>query len=104
MALIILDSTKCSLCNKTLKADDEIISWSAFLIPDHKFGEFSDSGMHKSCFENWEHKDEFQYLHSYKPYFDFNDSHIKTMIEKHGMPDRLKEVQAFRKKHPEFKP
>ncbi len=104
MALIILDSTKCSLCKKVLKTEDTIVSWSAFLMPDHKFWKYSDSGMHKSCFENWKHKKEFEYLYHYQPNIDFNSSHIKIMIEKYGIPDWLKEIQKFRKNHPKFNP
>ncbi len=63
MALIFLDSTTCSICNKVLKSDDAVLSLPSFLTNDHKFWKYSDSGMHKSCFEDWEHKEEFKKLY-----------------------------------------
>lgn len=63
MALIFLDSTPCSICNKTLKNEDNILGFASFLTNEHKFWEYSDSGMHKKCFEDWEHKEEFEGLY-----------------------------------------
>ena len=63
MALIFLDSSLCSICNKTLKSNDNILGFASFLTNDHKFWKYSDSGMHKSCFEDWEYKEEFEKLY-----------------------------------------
>lgn len=64
MALIFLDSSTCSLCNNVLKSDDDVLGFASFLTSDHKFWQYSDTGMHKTCFEQWEHKDEFENLYA----------------------------------------
>lgn len=63
MAQIILDSSKCSICGRALKVDENVVSWQAFLDQEHKFWKYSDSGMHKECFEEWEYKKEFEDLY-----------------------------------------
>ena len=39
------------------------------------------------CFQDWNHKEEFEALYNYLPLFDFEDPKVKEMIEKYGMPD-----------------
>ena len=95
MALIISDSSTCSICGEILKSSDDVISWQAFLKPEHKFWKYSDSGMHRYCFEKWEHKDEFDEL--YKSCLDFDALEIKAQIEQYGMPDWLQEIKDYRK-------
>ncbi|CAM1342626.1 hypothetical protein [Tenacibaculum amylolyticum] len=104
MALIITDSTICSICNQTLKHKDSIISWTAFLPQKHHLWKFSDSGMHKNCFEEWEYKSEFIYLSKYQPHLDFESEDIKEMIKKHGYPNWLKQIKKFRQDNPKFIP
>ncbi|WP_272150182.1 hypothetical protein [Tenacibaculum aiptasiae] len=97
MALIFLGKSECSICNKVLKTTDEIIGWSPFLNAKHKFWKYSDSGMHENCFNNWEHKVEFEHLYKYQPLIDFDDPNLKERIKINGMPDWLKEVIEYRK-------
>jgi len=98
MALIILDSSTCSICGKTLKESDAIIGWKAFLKKDHKFWKYSDAGMHQSCFYKWEQKDEFEKLYKFQPLVDFEDPKLKEYIEINGMSDWLKEIKEYREK------
>ena len=100
MAIIIEGKSCCSICGNVLQKDDDIIGFTAFLGPEHRFWKYSDSGMHKSCFENWEHRAEFLHLYNYKPNMDFNDPEVRRMAEKNGMPDWMKKIQAYRKKNP----
>ena len=97
MALLFKESI-CSICEKPLGKQEDIITWTAFLRKEHKFWKYSDSGMHRSCFENWERKEEFEHLYKYQPLIDFDDTELKKRIKKHGKPDWLKEVDEYRKK------
>jgi len=96
MAIIIKGKSKCSICNKVLE-NDHIIGWNAFLNKEHTLWEYSDTGMHKECFNNWKYKEEFEYLYNYQPLIDFNNPKLKEWIKEHGMPDWLKEIQKYRK-------
>lgn len=58
--------------------------------------EYSDSGMHRACFESWEHKGKFEELHKYRPDVDFNDPWLQEQIKEHGMPAWLKEIKEYR--------
>lgn len=40
------------MCSKTLNANEELTSFSAFLPYDHRFGRFSDAAFHKNCFDS----------------------------------------------------
>lgn len=66
---------------------------TAFLPKEHKLWKYSDTGMHKVCFDNWEHKEEFQELYRYMLTVDFDDPYLKEMVEKYGMPDWLKKLE-----------
>ena len=98
MALLFEEST-CSLCNKRLKDSGDIIAWASFLTKEHKFWKYSDSGMHKACFEKWEHKLEFEELYKYQPTIDFDALWVKEVTKMYGMPDWLKEIKAYRAKN-----
>ena len=59
MALLFEDSL-CSICGKRLFSGEEWIAFTHFINDrNHFLFRFSDSGMHKECFENWPHADEF---------------------------------------------
>jgi len=60
MALVIIGMSKCSICGKVISKDDEILATTHF-IADEKdpLWRFSDSPMHRACYERWEHRDEF---------------------------------------------
>jgi hypothetical protein len=97
MALIIIGQSSCSICHEVLKENDDLIAWQAFLKKAHKFWQFSDTGMHKLCFEDWKHRVEFEKLYKYQPTIDFNDPELIKQIEKFGLPDWLKEIKESRK-------
>lgn len=97
MSLIFTEESKCSICREVLKTNDAIISWTAFLNDDHKFWQFSDSGMHLECFTNWEYKEEFEDLYKYQPQIDFEDPALKEYIGTYGIPDWLKAIKTYRK-------
>lgn len=98
MALIFLDSSVCSICGQTLKTNDAVIGWEAFLPSDHILWPFSDSGMHQFCFDEWEHKEEFEALEKFQPLIDFEDPKIIELIKSKGMPDWLKEIKEYRER------
>ena len=96
MAVLSLGNSTCSLCGGILSENDEVVTWTAFLNPDHKWWKYSDSGMHKTCFEKWEHQKEFEALYRYQPTIDFEDEHLKQQIEEYGMPDWLQKIKDYR--------
>ncbi len=98
MALIFENST-CSICKEVLTENHDVITWQTFLSKEHKFWKYSDSGMHKSCFEKWKYKEEFEELYKYQPYIDFDDPTLKRMIKEHGMPNWLQEIKNYRAKN-----
>jgi hypothetical protein len=60
MALIARGKTKCALCDSVLKVDDEIVATSHFIADiRHPLYRFSDAGMHKTCFLNWDQRQAF---------------------------------------------
>ena len=97
MAIIIHGRSLCSICKKVLKEKNDIIGWPHFLSKEYELWQYSDSGMHRSCFEKWEHKEEFLDLYRYRPLTDFEDPELKKHIEKFGMPDWMKDVIEYRK-------
>lgn len=58
MALIFIGSSECPLCNKIFVQEDEIIGLPAIVNTEHPLYEYFDSGIHKTCFESWNKKDE----------------------------------------------
>ena len=60
MALILRGQSTCSICSNDLNEGDEIVATTHFIAdPTDPLWRFSDSGMHKSCFLEWEHRQEF---------------------------------------------
>ena len=60
MAIILFGLTECSICNATLNECDDIVSNSHFIFDQNdSLWRFSDSGMHKRCFLNWEYRLDF---------------------------------------------
>ena len=60
MTLLLRGKTECPLCGEVIGKDDEVVGTTHF-IADQKdpLWQFSDAAFHKSCFEAWEHRDEF---------------------------------------------
>ena len=96
MAITILNSSTCSICGEVLKVHQDLVEWSAFLPKGHVLWEYSDTAMHKVCFNQWEHKETFNQLYQYQPLIDFEDPDLQAQIQKHGLPDWLKAIKAYR--------
>jgi hypothetical protein len=64
MALVIRGTSKCLLCGETLKAQEEIVSFPAFLAPFHQLHRYSDASMHERCFESSEDRNAVTDLYS----------------------------------------
>lgn len=62
MALIFPGKTTCSLCGKVIFNEDEIVGFPAFIPKSHRLHQFSEGVFHKSCFQEWEDKEEFENL------------------------------------------
>lgn len=57
MAMILRGKTECPLCNGVIKENDEIVATSHFIAdPRDLLWRFSDAGMHKDCFLNWDQR------------------------------------------------
>jgi hypothetical protein len=60
VALLTLGWSKCSICDETLQEGDEIVATTHFIGDESDpLWRFSDSGMHRRCYETREHRDEF---------------------------------------------
>jgi len=63
VAIIIRGKTSCSLCSRVLAAGEDIVGFSAFLEREHPLWQYSDSAMHRSCYEAWPEHDTFGRLY-----------------------------------------
>jgi hypothetical protein len=60
MALVILGSTRCPLCDHVIVDVDEIVATSHFIADSaDRLWRYSDAAMHKNCFKNWEYRERF---------------------------------------------
>lgn len=52
MAIVVLGRSQCGGCRRTLEAQDEVVSFSAFVAnPLDPLHRFSDAAFHRACFE-----------------------------------------------------
>src|SRR5579859_4065345 len=63
MALILRGKSKCSICGLTLESGQDIVLHPHFLTSDHPLWKFSDSGMHRACYDEWDHRNYFEAAH-----------------------------------------
>ena len=60
MALIFRGKTECSICGAVIDKDSEIVATTHFISDSNDpLWRFADSAMHKSCFLNWQHRQDF---------------------------------------------
>jgi hypothetical protein len=60
MALILRGKTECSICNSVINNEDQVVATTHFISDSNDpLWRFSDSVIHKSCFLNWKHKQDF---------------------------------------------
>jgi hypothetical protein len=57
MALIILGTTQCPLCNQVIDDEQEHVATTHFIESrDHPFWRYSDAAMHYNCFQAWDQR------------------------------------------------
>lgn len=55
VAIILRGRTPCAICGSALERDDDIVATSHFISdPADPLWQFSDAGMHRSCFLAWD--------------------------------------------------
>jgi hypothetical protein len=60
VALIFRGRSRCSICGEVLGHEDDIVATTHFIADkSDPLWPFSDSAMHRACFEAWPHRDEF---------------------------------------------
>ena len=60
MGFFILGETSCSLCGELIRVGDDIVGTTHFIDDDtDPLWRYSDSVMHRGCFDVWEHREEF---------------------------------------------
>jgi hypothetical protein len=82
MAMIIRGKTICPLCGRVLAEDDEVVSFPAFLRPEHELGAFSDAAYHLQCFEVHPRAGEVSALYQrYREIWDSRPRDLQTWEE-----------------------
>ena len=60
MALIFRGKSECPLCGNVIMDGDEIVATSHFIADSNDpLWQFSDAGMHRSCFLTWDQREAF---------------------------------------------
>lgn len=60
MTLIFLGKTECSICGVVLEEGDDLVATTHFIADQaDPLWRFSDSAMHRSCFLEWEQRQNF---------------------------------------------
>jgi hypothetical protein len=62
MAIIIDGITECLICGKPLFAEEDIQAFPAFLKRKHPLNRYSDSAMHRQCYDACPDKEELDRL------------------------------------------
>jgi hypothetical protein len=96
MALVIRGKTTCSVCGLILEPNQDVVGFPHFLPPDHRLWRFSDSAMHNSCYEQWEHHDYFgTVLRKRTKLWDDRPAHLKLTAEEIEALSAEKRVQFW---------
>ena len=57
---LIYNGIKCAICHREIDLKGQYVATTHFIAdPKDPLWRFSDAAMHRSCFEQWEHRDEF---------------------------------------------
>lgn len=80
MALIFLEQTKCALCGEILLKGDEIVGLPPSSDTTNPLYKFFDCGFHKSCYLNWEKREEVEKIIAEERKAFENSDHYKEMI------------------------
>lgn len=63
MAMILLGTSRCSICGNPLREGQDVIGTPHFITdPAHPLWRHSDAGMHRACFRAWDRRDAFRRL------------------------------------------
>jgi hypothetical protein len=60
MALCLRGKTPCSICGVVLQEGDDVVLHPHVLPSDHPLWRFSDSSMHRVCYQQWECHEYFE--------------------------------------------
>jgi hypothetical protein len=61
MAIIVGGVTECPVCGTAILPDDAFWNFPHFIQdPSHPLWRFSDCGMHRRCFQGWEHAEAYR--------------------------------------------
>ena len=78
MAIWFSGKSACSICGAVLESKQDVIGHPAILLPDHPLWRFSDSAMHRACYEQWEHHKYFQsILRKYRALWGIRPRHLR---------------------------
>lgn len=82
MALIFPGKTTCSLCGEIVRNEDDVIGFPAFIPKTHRLHQFSEGVFHKTCFQSWEDKEEFESLYNrHQAIWESRPKNLKTLEE-----------------------
>jgi hypothetical protein len=80
MAIWFSGKSECSICGAVLEAKQDVIGHPAILFPDHPLWRFSDSAMHRACYEQWEHHEYFEsILRKYKQLWESRPTYLRHL-------------------------
>ena len=63
MALVIVGTSRCALCDGVLQNDQDVTAFPAFLPPKHRLWRYSDAAFHARCFTTWTERSAFEALY-----------------------------------------
>lgn len=79
MAMLFPGKSKCSICGSVLADGDDIVATTHFIADENDpLWKYSDSGMHRHCYDVWEHRDEFTARYRTKMGPMYPGSHYET--------------------------
>lgn len=79
MAILQLGQSKCSICGSVSAEGDDIVATTHFIADENDpLWQYSDSGMHRHCYEAWEHRDDFTARYRTKMGPMYPGSHYET--------------------------
>lgn len=93
MAIIILGSTKCALCDKLLQQGEDVSSLPPISDIPNPLYKYFDAGLHTRCFENWDKKEEVLRIIKEENQKFLNSDYFKKMVSKYGKPKWLDEME-----------
>jgi hypothetical protein len=82
MALCLRGKTQCSICGVVLREGDDVVVHPHILLSDHPLWRFSDSTMHRVCYEQWSCHEYFEsILRRYRELWDTRPAVLRLTKE-----------------------